>query len=367
MARGDDMKLSDFDFDLPRELIAARPMEPREAASLLEVRQEGAPEEGLTDHHVVDLPQLLAPGDVVVVNDTKVVPARLKGRRGDAGVEITLHKPAGHTPTDSARWHAFAKGARKLRVGDTIRFGAGFAATVEAKFDAGEVLLDFALPESEILAALERLGTAPLPPYIPREGGPDAQDNHDYQTIFAARPGAVAAPTAGFHFTDTLLRGVLARGIQRATVTLHVGGGTFLPVKTEEVADHKMHSEWGEIDALTAEFINTARAEGGRIVAIGTTSLRLLETAAGEDGKLRPFSGDTDIFITPGHQFRAVDLLLTNFHLPKSTLFMLTAAFAGLERMQAAYAHAKQMRYRFYSYGDCCLLHPAPGARIMDR
>lgn len=356
------MKLADFDFDLPRELIATRPMEPREQARLLEVGQGGAAGENLIDHHVADVPALLTPGDVVVVNDTKVVPARLKGRRGDAGVEITLHKPAG-----AARWHAFAKGARKLRVGDAITFGEGFAATVEAKYDAGEVLLDFALPEAEILAALERLGATPLPPYIARESGPDAQDRHDYQTIFATRPGAVAAPTAGFHFTDHLLRGVLARGVQRATVTLHVGGGTFLPVKTEDIADHKMHSEWGEIDALTAEFINTARAKGGRVVAIGTTSLRVLETAADENGKLHPFSGETDIFITPGYKFRAVDLLLTNFHLPKSTLFMLTAAFAGLDRMKAAYEHAKQMRYRFYSYGDCCLLRPAPGARIMDR
>lgn len=352
------MKLSDFDFDLPRELIAARPMEPREAARLLQVR----PGAGLSDHTVADLPGLLRPGDIVVVNDTRVVPARLRGKRGEAGVEITLHRNLGH-----GRWHAFAKGARKLTAGDIIAFGADFAATVEGKGDGGEVTLDFALPEAQVMEALERFGAAPLPPYIPRETGPDSRDQADYQTIFADRPGAVAAPTAGFHFTEDLLRRVLARGVKRATVTLHVGAGTFLPVKADDVKDHKMHSEWGEIDTFTAEFINTARAEGGRVVAIGTTSLRLLESAARPDGKLAPFSGETDIFITPGYRFRAVDLLVTNFHLPKSTLFMLVSAFAGLDTMKAAYEHAKAMRYRFFSYGDCCLLHPAPGARVTDR
>ena len=352
------MKLSDFDFDLPRELIAARPMQPREAARLLQVR----PGAGLSDHTVADLPGLLRPGDIVVVNDTRVVPARLRGKRGEAGVEITLHRNLGH-----GRWHAFAKGARKLTAGDIIAFGADFAATVEGKGDGGEVTLDFALPEAQVMEALERFGAAPLPPYIPRETGPDSRDQADYQTIFADRPGAVAAPTAGFHFTEDLLRRVLARGVKRATVTLHVGAGTFLPVKADDVKDHKMHSEWGEIDTFTAEFINTARAEGGRVVAIGTTSLRLLESAAQPDGKLAPFSGETDIFITPGYRFRAVDLLVTNFHLPKSTLFMLVSAFAGLDTMKAAYEHAKAMRYRFFSYGDCCLLHPAPGARVTDR
>lgn len=356
------MKTADFDFDLPRELIATRPMEPREAARLLEVRQSGAPGEGLIDHHVADLPDLLRPGDVLVVNDTRVVPARLKGKRGEAGVEITLHKPL-----SPSRWHAFAKGARKLRVGDIIVFAPDFAADVAARGEAGEVELEFALPEAEILAALERYGSAPLPPYIAREGGPDARDSADYQTVFAARPGAVAAPTAGFHFTDPLLRRLMARGVERATLTLHVGAGTFLPVKVEDVHEHKMHSEWGEIDEFTAEFINGARQRGGRVVAVGTTALRLLESAAGEDGRLRPFKGDTDIFITPGYRFRAVDLLMTNFHLPRSTLFMLVSAFAGLERMKAAYEHAKAARYRFYSYGDTSLLHPAPGARITDR
>lgn len=356
------MKVSDFDFDLPRELIATRPMEPREAARLLQIRQEGNPGEGLSDHIVGDLPELLAPGDIVVVNDTKVVPARLKGRRGEAGVEITLHKPL-----SAARWHAFAKGARKLKAGDIITFAPGFAAEVEERGEAGEVVLDFALPEDEVLAALERYGSAPLPPYIAREAGPDARDRTDYQTVFAARPGAVAAPTAGFHFTDALLRRLVARGVERATLTLHVGAGTFLPVKVDDVKEHRMHAEWGEIDAFTAEFINAARARGGRVVAIGTTALRLLETAADERGKLHPFKGDTDIFITPGYRFRAVDLLLTNFHLPRSTLFMLVSAFSGLARMKAAYEHAKAESYRFYSYGDACLLHPAPGARITDR
>lgn len=356
------MKVADFDFDLPRELIATRPMEPREAARLLQVRQQGGPGEGLSDHTIADLPDLLSPGDIVVVNDTRVVPARLKGKRGEAGVEITLHKPL-----TAARWHAFAKGARKLKTGDIITFAPGFAAEVEARLDGGEVVIGFALPEAEVLAALEQYGAAPLPPYIQRASGPDQQDREDYQTIFAAKPGAVAAPTAGFHFTDALLRRLVARGIERATLTLHVGAGTFLPVKVDDVKDHKMHSEWGEIDAFTAEFINAARGRGGRVVAIGTTALRLLESAADENGKVHPFKGDTDIFITPGYRFRAIDLLVTNFHLPRSTLFMLVSAFAGLDRMRAAYEHAKAARYRFYSYGDACLLHLAPGARITDR
>ena len=356
------MKLADFDFDLPRDLIATRPMEPREAARLLDVRQDGGPGEGLHDYRVADLPDLLRAGDIVVVNDTRVVRARLRGRRGDAAVEITLHKPL-----SPSRWHAFAKGARKLRTGDVIVFADGFAADVAAKGAEGEVELEFALPEAEVLAALERYGSAPLPPYIARDDGPDERDIADYQTVFAARPGAVAAPTAGIHFTEGLLRRLLAKGVVRATLTLHVGAGTFLPVKAENVKEHRMHAEWGEIDAFTAEFINRARLRGGRVVAIGTTALRLLEAAAGEDGRLRAFAGDTDIFITPGYRFRAVDLLLTNFHLPRSTLFMLVAAFTGLDRMKAAYAHATARRYRFYSYGDCCLLHPAPGARITDR
>jgi S-adenosylmethionine:tRNA ribosyltransferase-isomerase len=349
------MKVSDFDFDLPRELIAARPMEPREAARLLEIRTQ------LRDHHVSDLPGLLNPGDIVVVNDTKVIPARLSGKRGQAGVEFTLHKPLG-----AGRWHAFAKGARKLKTGDVVTFAPGVAADIADKGEGGEVILDFALPADEVLPAIERLGSAPLPPYIPREGGPDAQDSADYQTIFADKPGAVAAPTAGFHFTEPLLHALTARGIARATLTLHVGAGTFLPVKVESVADHKMHSEWGSLDEATAEMINMARAKGGRVVAVGTTVARLLESATNEDGKIGGFEGDTDIFMAPGYKFRAIDLLLTNFHLPRSTLFMLVSAWAGLDVMKAAYAHAIATGYRFYSYGDCCLIHPAPGVRAGD-
>ncbi|HSR55310.1 MAG TPA: tRNA preQ1(34) S-adenosylmethionine ribosyltransferase-isomerase QueA [Alphaproteobacteria bacterium] len=349
------MKVADFDFDLPRELIADRPIEPRDAARLLVIADH------LTDAHVSDLPDLLQPGDIVVVNDTKVIPARLVGRRGEARVEITLHKALGH-----GRWQAFAKGARRLKDGDTIIFAPDVAASVEHKGEGGEVTLDFALRESEVLDALERLGAAPLPPYIPRAGGPDARDLTDYQTIFAANPGAVAAPTAGFHFTDGLLHGLAARGIARATLTLHVGAGTFLPLKVENVADHRMHAEWGRIDDATAAFINEARAEGGRVVAVGTTAARLLEAAADDNGRIQPFEGDTDIFIAPGYTFRAIDLLLTNFHLPRSTLFMLVSAFAGLDRMKAAYAHAIAERYRFYSYGDACLVHPAPGVRAGD-
>lgn len=350
------MKVADFDFDLPRALIAARPMEPRDAARLLVI---GA---GLADRGISDLPGLLRPGDILVVNDTLVIPARLYGRRGAAKVEITLHKPLGE-----GRWHAFAKGARKLKVGDSITFGQGVAAAVEDKGEGGEVTLDFALPQDQVLAALERLGRTPLPPYIPRAAGPDARDRADYQTIFAAKPGAIAAPTAGFHFTEPLLAALAARGIGRATLTLHVGAGTFLPVKVDDVEAHPMHSEWGNLDEATAAMINAARAKGGRVVAVGTTVARLLETAVDEAGRLGAFAGDTDIFIAPGYRFRAIDLLLTNFHLPRSTLFMLVSALAGLEVMKAAYAHAIAEGYRFYSYGDACLIHPAPGARLGDR
>ncbi|MDX1483641.1 MAG: tRNA preQ1(34) S-adenosylmethionine ribosyltransferase-isomerase QueA [Alphaproteobacteria bacterium] len=350
------MKVADFDFELPRELIAARPIEPRDAARLLVIGER------LADRHVSDLPELLAPGDILVVNDTKVVPARLQGRRGEARVEITLHKPLG-----GGRWHAFAKGARRLKPGDIITFAPGVAADVLDKGEGGEVTLDFALRQDEVLAALERLGSAPLPPYIPREAGPDARDRSDYQTIFAEKPGAVAAPTAGFHFTDPLLHALAARGIEKATLTLHVGAGTFLPVKVDDTAQHRMHSEWGCLDDATAAMINQARARGGRVVAVGTTVARLLETAADEAGRLKGFEGETDIFIAPGYTFRAVDLLLTNFHLPRSTLFMLVSAFAGLKAMKAAYAHAIEHRYRFYSYGDACLIHPAAGVRLADR
>jgi S-adenosylmethionine:tRNA ribosyltransferase-isomerase len=351
------MKVSDFDFDLPRTLIASHPAEPREAARLLEIG--AAADGGMRDHHVRDLPDLLRPGDMVVVNDTKVIPARLAGRRGTAKVEITLHKREG-----DARWRAFAKGARKLKAGDHVDFAEDFFATVADKGEDGEVTLDFSAGGPALMTALATHGFTPLPPYIARPGGPEVRDKFDYQTVFARHEGAVAAPTAGLHFTPALLAAMESRGIQRATLTLHVGAGTFLPVKVDDTRDHRMHSEIGEIDAATAEAINAARAKGGRVVAVGTTVTRLLESAADDSGRIHPFSGETALFITPGYRFKAIDLLLTNFHLPRSTLFMLVSAFAGLECMKQAYEHAKAERYRFYSYGDCCLLHPTAESRI---
>ena len=343
------MRTDDFDFDLPKELIAQRPAEPREAARLLVVRDV------LTDSRIAELPGFLEPGDLLVVNDTKVIPARLTGRRGQARVEVTLHKREGPD-----RWRAFARPAKRLRPGDRIDFAPerkeAFAAEVAAKGEGGEVALAFDRAGAELMAALARHGAAPLPPYIHRDEGPDARDRTDYQTVFAAREGAVAAPTAGLHFTPPLLAALEARGLRRVAITLHVGAGTFLPVKAEDPRDHRMHSEVAEITPEAAEAINAARAAGGRIVAVGTTALRVLEAAASEDGRIPAFSGETDLFILPGYRFKAVDLLLTNFHLPRSTLFMLVAAFAGLARMQQAYAHAVAERYRFFSYGDACLL-----------
>jgi S-adenosylmethionine:tRNA ribosyltransferase-isomerase len=339
------MKVSEFDFDLPPGLIADRPAAPRDAARLLVV------DSGLDDRQVRDLPGLLRPGDLLVVNDTKVIAARLSGRRGAARVELTLHKAAG-----PATWRAFARPARRLKAGDQVVFAEGFAAEIAAKGEGGEVTLRFDRDGPDLLAALARHGAMPLPPYIKRPGGPDQRDRSDYQTAFAAHDGAVAAPTAGLHFTPELLAALERAGIGRVALTLHVGAGTFLPVKVEDTADHVMHAESGRLAAAAAAAINGARAAGGRIVAVGTTSLRLLESAAAADGTVAPFDGETAIFITPGYRFRAVDLLLTNFHLPRSTLFMLVAAFAGLARMRAAYAHAIEQSYRFYSYGDCCLL-----------
>ena len=345
------MKVADFDFELPRAMIAARPARPRDASRLLEVRP-GA----LSDHVFSELPALLRPGDLLVFNDTRVIPARLTGRRGAAKVAVTLHKrEAGD------RWRAFAKPAKRLRVGDRIDFAPDFSAEVAGKGEAGEVVLAFSAGGGALIEAIERHGAMPLPPYIPRPEGPDARDRVDYQTVFAERAGAVAAPTAGLHFTATLLEALTARGVEGVRVTLHVGAGTFLPVRADDTAGHVMHAEWGEVTAEAARRINEARAAGGRIVAVGTTSLRLLESAANDDGAVAPFGGDTELFITPGYKFRAVDLLITNFHLPRSTLFMLVAAFAGLGRMKAAYEHAKQVGYRFYSYGDACLLHPGEG------
>ena len=335
-----------FDFALPRERIALRPARPRDAARLLRVGRSG-----LGDHVVRDLPKLLRPGDLLVLNDTKVIPARLIGRRRGAKVELTLHRAEAED-----RWRAFARPARQLEPGDRVEFAEEFAAEVVEKGFGGEVILRFDCTGPALLAALDRYGTAPLPPYIKRAHGPDAQDRADYQTIFARTAGAVAAPTAGLHFTDELMRALDARGVRRAMLTLHVGAGSFLPVRVGDLRLHRMHPEYGVIAPQTAALVNEARWAGGRIVAVGSTSLRLLETAADGTGCLRSFAGETRLFVTPGYRFKLVDLLLTNFHLPRSTLFVLVSAFAGLERMRAAYAHAIEASYRFYSYGDCCVL-----------
>ena len=349
------MRVADFDFDLPRSLIAIHPVEPRDAARLLVVRPDA-----LHDDAMADLARLLRRGDIAVFNDTRVIPARLIGRRGAARVEITLHRRLA-----AAGWLAFAKGAKRLRPGDRVEFAASgepqFGADIVDKSPTGEVELRFDRQGDDLRAALQRHGAMPLPPYIKRMAA-DSRDISDYQTIFAAKEGAVAAPTAGLHFTERLLRALDDAGIERALVTLHVGAGTFLPVKAADTSDHRMHSETGIIEAEVAQRINAARRRGGRVVAIGTTSLRLLETAADAQGDVAPFAGDTDIFITPGYRFKAVDRLLTNFHLPRSTLFMLVAAFSGLARMKDAYEHAKRAGYRFYSYGDACLLDRVDGA-----
>lgn len=343
------MKVSDFDFALPPEAIAQQPVAPRDAARLLHVGGPGG--DMLADHRVSDLPRLLRCGDLLVLNDTKVIPGRLRVRRGDASIEITLLREIA-----PGRWEALARRARRLRAGDRIVIADDFSALVDGK-DGGQVTLAFDRTGASLMAALERYGAAPLPPYIKRPGPGGGRDREDYQTVYAARPGAVAAPTAGLHFTEHLLATLEDRGVRRAAVTLHVGAGTFLPVKTETLGDHVMHAEWGEIGADAVRAIARTRAEGGRVVAVGTTSLRLLESAVAADGTVRPFTGLTDIFITPGFRFRVADLLMTNFHLPRSTLFMLVCAFAGVGRMAHAYRHAIADGYRFYSYGDCCLLH----------
>jgi S-adenosylmethionine:tRNA ribosyltransferase-isomerase len=391
MGHGKTMKTANFDFTLTEDRIARHPARPRDSARLLVVGQ-GSPS-GLQDRVIRDLPEILRPGDLMVFNDTKVIPAQLEGRKGEARIEVTLIR---RDERDARLWQALARPGKKLREGDEIRFhsldeshphpnpppnrgrgqGAesspspdsgegwgggesGLTAAVLGKHDSGEITLRFDCAESAMMAMLQELGSMPLPPYIRKLRPTSAEDAADYQTVYAAREGAVASPTAGLHFTPELLAALDRRGVARAHVTLHVGAGTFLPVKADDLADHKMHAEWGEITAATADAFNRARAEGRRIVAAGTTSLRLLESALDAEGKLQPFSAETAIFIHPGKAVRSADLLLTNFHLPKSTLFMLVCAFAGTERMRAAYAHAIEDNYRFFSYGDACLLERA--------
>ena len=343
------MRVDLFDFELPPERIALRPVRPRDAARMLLVAAD-AP---LADRHVRDLPGLLRKGDVLVFNDTRVIPAQLEGRRGEARIGATLHKRI-----DLRRWQAFVRNAKRLREGDRIAFPADVEALAEQRHADGSWTLAFA-GEEPVEVLLERAGQMPLPPYIAGKRATDADDRSDYQTMFAAQDGAVAAPTAALHFTPGLMAALAEAGIAHETLTLHVGAGTFLPVKVEDTVDHAMHAEWGCIDPATADRMNAARAAGGRLIAVGTTSLRLLESAADEYGMIQPFVGDTAIFITPGYRFRAVDGLMTNFHLPRSTLFMLVSALMGLERMQEAYAHAIDEGYRFYSYGDSSLLLPS--------
>jgi S-adenosylmethionine:tRNA ribosyltransferase-isomerase len=360
------MRIELFDFDLPDDRIALRPVHPRDAARMLVVRPGGRPD--LADHLVRDLPAMLRPGDALVVNDTRVIPARLSGIRVRDGsvarIEATLHKREG---ADS--WRAFVKPGKRVTPGDRIRFGedsesmacllGSLDADVVEKGEGGEVLLRFAFSGPALDEAIARLGHVPLPPYIASKRAEDEADRSDYQTLFAAQDGAVAAPTAGLHFTPELVEALKARGVSLHKLTLHVGAGTFLPVKAEDTKDHRMHAEWGHVDEATAQALNATRHSGGRIVSVGTTSMRLLETATDEAGMVHPFSGDTSIFITPGYRFRAVDVLMTNFHLPKSTLFMLVSAFCGLDMMRRAYAHAIESGYRFYSYGDASLLFRA--------
>ena len=338
------MLVTDFDFTLPPERIALRPVVPRDAARLLRVTHAG-----LADLTMHDLPAQLRAGDVLVFNDTRVIPAQLFGHKHSALIRVTLHQQVEHR-----RWWSFVRNAKRLRLGDRIDFGAGLEGVVEARGDDGSIQwrFDSAAPFEVALAAA---GQMPLPPYIASKRAVDAQDDTDYQTLYAVKPGAVAAPTAGLHFTPELLAALDAAGIARTTVTLHVGPGTFLPVKVETLAGHRMHAEWGEVSAEAADAINGA---SGRVIAVGTTSLRLIESAADDGGHVRPFTGETDIFITPGYRFRVVNGLMTNFHLPKSTLFMLVSALMGLDTMRAAYAHAIERGYRFYSYGDASLLRP---------
>lgn len=345
------MSIEAFDFDLPPDRIAHQPARPRESARLLHVAGDG-----LHDRGIAGLPNLLRPGDILVANDTRVIPAQLSARRGGARIGITLDQPR-----PGGTWHALARNARRLKPGDTLTFEGSDTLTAEVRTrdPDGGVALAFNQAGEAFSAALRAAGALALPPYIDRPTGPTQDDQRDYQTVFADREGAVAAPTAGLHFTPALLARLAERGVQRTTVTLHVGAGTFLPVRDDDVTRHTMHSERGIVSPESAAAINAVRQAGGRVVAVGTTSLRLLESAVGEDGIVRPFDADTSLFILPGFKFRAVDVLMTNFHLPRSTLFMLVCAFAGTDRMQAAYKHAIGAEYRFYSYGDACLLEPS--------
>ena len=362
----DVMKTDLFDFELPADLIALRPATPRDMARLLVVQPGGVSE--LQDRTIAELPDLLQPGDCLVVNDSRVIAARLSGRRVGRGhsepaIEATLHRRL-----DGSRWRAFVKPAKKLAVGDVVRFGmegkvcflGQLDAQVSEKDEGGEITLSFAFHGPILDQAIAERGEMPLPPYIASRREPDEKDRTDYQTVFAHEEGSVAAPTAGLHFTEGLVQRLRDRGIALQAVTLHVGAGTFLPVKADDTSGHRMHAEFGTVSAETASALNTVRSRGGRIVAVGSTALRLLESAAGKDGRLGTFVGETSIFITPGYEFRAVDLMLTNFHLPRSTLFMLVSAFSGLDTMKRAYAHAIRSGYRFYSYGDACLLYPQP-------
>lgn len=337
------MKVSDFDFELPEEVIALRPVVPRDAAKMLVVRPEG-----IEDRAVLDLAEHLTEKDILVFNDTKVLPVRLSGRIGEGKVEATLLKPLGDN-----KWSALCKPGKRFKPGTKVDFD-GLAAEVISKHPDGEIILQF--HANNLLEAIENKGKMPLPPYIAKKRAVDAQDLDDYQTLYAKNKGAIAAPTAGLHFTPRMLEKLKSKGVQTAFLTLHVGAGTFLPIKVSNTENHIMHSEWGEISKAVADKINETRKNGGRVVAVGTTSLRLLESAADENGNIHPFKGETDIFITPGYRFKAVDVLMTNFHLPASTLFMLVSAFSGLDQMKAAYKYATQNDYRFYSYGDSCLL-----------
>ncbi len=339
------MRVDLFDYDLPLDLIALRPASPREDARLLVV------DDSLDDRYIGELPEILRPGDLLVCNDTRVLPTQLFGRTRSAKIAVTLVRQSG-----VGTWDGLAKPARKLRVGDVIGFAPGVDATVAHKGEGGQVTLKFGFAGDALKRTIDRIGVMPLPPYITRRRAPDAQDYKDYQTIFASQFGAVAAPTAGLHFTPRLMKRLEAASIGWVPVTLHVGAGTFLPLRVDDTDQHRMHPETGAVSRAAAAHVNRARAEGGRIVAVGTTSLRILETAADDDGVVHPFEGETDLFITPGYRFKTAEVLLTNFHLPRSTLFMLACAFAGVERVQAAYEHAIQNHYRFYSYGDATLL-----------